>query len=62
MVRSETPDFEEDKVVMDPKTPSDFALHAVFIRFASLAEGKIDTFLRQILVRHDSSLTVSVLN
>ncbi|PBK70905.1 hypothetical protein ARMSODRAFT_1033874 [Armillaria solidipes] len=49
MVRSETPDFEEDKVVMDPKTPSDFALHAVFIRFASLAEGKIDTFLRQIL-------------
>lgn len=39
-------DFEEDKVVIDPKTPSDFALHAVFIRFADLAEQKIETFLR----------------
>lgn len=48
--RSETPDFEDDKVVMDPKTPSDFALHAIFIRFASLAEGKIDAFLRHVLV------------
>ncbi|KAJ3881502.1 cell morphogenesis N-terminal-domain-containing protein [Lentinula edodes] len=46
-IRSETPDFEDDKVVMDPKTPSDYALHAVFIRFASSAESKIDTFLRQ---------------
>ena len=44
-------DFEEDKVVMDPKTPSDFALHAVFIRFADFAEGKIDSFLRMPLVR-----------
>lgn len=43
-------DFEDDKVVMDPKTPTDYALHAVFIRFASSAEGKIDTFLRQSLV------------
>ncbi|KAJ6497024.1 cell morphogenesis N-terminal-domain-containing protein [Mycena vitilis] len=46
-VRSETPDFDEDKVIMDPKTPSDYALHAVFIRFASSAEGKIDIFLRE---------------
>ncbi|KAF5362660.1 hypothetical protein D9758_009577 [Tetrapyrgos nigripes] len=46
-LRSETPDYEEDKVVMDPKTPSDFALHAVFMRFASTAEAKIDSFLRQ---------------
>ena len=48
--RSETPpqsDFEDDKVVMDPKTPSDYALHAIFIRFASQAEGKIDSYLRQ---------------
>lgn len=44
-------DFEEDKVVMDPKTPSDFALHAVFIRFATSAEEKIETFLRQPLDR-----------
>ena len=52
--QSDTPpgsDFEEDKVVMDPKTPSDFALHAVFIRFADSAEGKIDYFLRLPLVR-----------
>ncbi|KAJ4488306.1 cell morphogenesis N-terminal-domain-containing protein [Lentinula aciculospora] len=48
-IRSETPDFEDDKVVMDPKTPSDYALHAIFIRFASSAEFKIDTFLRQAL-------------
>ncbi|KAK7020471.1 cell morphogenesis N-terminal-domain-containing protein [Favolaschia claudopus] len=46
-VRSETPDFDEDKVIMDPKTPSDYALHAVFIRFAAAAEGKIDLFLRE---------------
>ncbi|KAJ7599265.1 cell morphogenesis N-terminal-domain-containing protein [Mycena floridula] len=47
--RSETPDFDEDKVVMDPKTPSDYALHAIFIRFATSAEGKIDVFLRHML-------------
>ncbi|THV03573.1 hypothetical protein K435DRAFT_851695 [Dendrothele bispora CBS 962.96] len=47
LILSETPDFEEDKVVIDPKTPSDFALHAVFMRFASTAEVKIDIFLRQ---------------
>ncbi|KXN85574.1 Cell polarity protein mor2 [Leucoagaricus sp. SymC.cos] len=46
--RSDTPptDLEEEKVVMDPKTPSDFALHAVFIRFVALAERKIENFLR----------------
>lgn len=51
--RSETPpvsDFDEDKVVMDPRTPSDYALHAVFMRFATSTEVKIDTFLRQGLV------------
>ncbi|KAI5888318.1 uncharacterized protein SCHCODRAFT_02636387 [Schizophyllum commune H4-8] len=45
--RSETPDFDEDKVIMNPKTPADYALHAVFISFAASAEGKIDEFLRQ---------------
>ncbi|KAF7761502.1 hypothetical protein Agabi119p4_9494 [Agaricus bisporus var. burnettii] len=46
--RTDSPpvDLEEDKVVMDPKTPFDFALHAVFIRFVTLAERKIDNFLR----------------
>lgn len=50
---SETPpvsDFEDDKVVMDPKTPSDYALHAVFMQFATSAETKIDTFLREAFV------------
>ena len=53
--RDDTPpltDFEEDKVVMIPKTPSDYALHAVFIRFATSAEEKIDFFLRLHLVGH----------
>lgn len=50
--RSETSppvDFE-DKVVMDPRTPSEYALHAVFMRFATSAEVKIDKFLQQPLV------------
>ncbi|EGO03567.1 hypothetical protein SERLA73DRAFT_69422 [Serpula lacrymans var. lacrymans S7.3] len=42
---------EDDKIVMDPKTPSDYALHAVFIRFATLAEAKIESFLRESLDR-----------
>ena len=42
---------EDDKVDMNPKTPSDFALHAVFMRFASSAEAKMDAFLRHALVR-----------
>lgn len=51
MYQEETgPDIEDDRVVMDLKTPSDYALHAVFIRFAGLAEEKIDNFLRQPLV------------
>jgi hypothetical protein len=53
--RDDTPpltDFDEDKVVMDLKTPSDYALHAVFIRFATSAEEKIDFFLRLHLVGH----------
>ncbi|KAJ7273302.1 cell morphogenesis N-terminal-domain-containing protein [Mycena rebaudengoi] len=45
--RSETPDFDEDKVIMDPKTPSDYALHAVFIRFATSCEAKIEVFLKE---------------
>ncbi|KAG6879009.1 hypothetical protein C0992_005899 [Termitomyces sp. T32_za158] len=47
--RSETPptDYEEDKIVVDPKTPSDYALHAVFMRFARIADSKIEKFLRQ---------------
>ncbi|EJF63380.1 hypothetical protein DICSQDRAFT_82970 [Dichomitus squalens LYAD-421 SS1] len=36
----------EDKVVLDPRTPSDYALHAIFIRFAASAETHIDEILR----------------
>lgn len=50
--RIETPIPDaEDKVVIDPRTPSDFALHAVFMHFAASAENKIDMFLRQSLER-----------
>ncbi|EIW59193.1 uncharacterized protein TRAVEDRAFT_71351 [Trametes versicolor FP-101664 SS1] len=35
----------EDRVVPDPKTPSDYALHAIFLRFAAAAEQHIDKFL-----------------
>lgn len=41
---------DDDKVQSGPKMPSDYALHAVFIRFATLAEAKIDAFLREPLV------------
>jgi hypothetical protein len=47
-------EIDDDKIVMDLKTPADYALHAVFIRFASSSEEKIDSFLRQPLVRSKS--------
>ncbi|KII91186.1 hypothetical protein PLICRDRAFT_135155 [Plicaturopsis crispa FD-325 SS-3] len=55
--RSESPLSLEadDKIVMDPRTPSDYALHAVFMRFATSAEMKIDAFLREGL-EHDALL------
>jgi hypothetical protein len=40
----------EDKVEVDPRTPAEYALHAVFIRFATAAEHKIGKFLKQPLV------------
>lgn len=50
--QNETPPTAEydDKIVIDLRTPSDYALHAVFIRFATAAEAKIHTFLLQSLV------------
>ncbi|KAI6037641.1 cell morphogenesis N-terminal-domain-containing protein [Pisolithus marmoratus] len=38
------------------KSPSDYALHAVFMRFATLAEAKIDAFLHESLTT-DPALT-----
>lgn len=55
-------DFDDDKIVVDPKTPSDYALHAVFIRFASSAESKIDAFLKHPLVRELVATKVSGLS
>ncbi|VDC07396.1 unnamed protein product [Peniophora sp. CBMAI 1063] len=40
-------EYNDDRVEPDPRTPAEYALHAVFIRFASAAEAKIDTFLRE---------------
>lgn len=37
----------EDKIVVEAKTPSDFALHAIFIRFAARAEALVDAFVSQ---------------
>lgn len=44
----------EEKIVLDPRTPSEFALHAVFIRFAASAEDKIEKFLKEPLERESS--------
>lgn len=44
----------EERVEIDPRTPSDFALHAVFMRFAACAEDKINRFLTEPLEREPS--------
>jgi len=48
-------DIEEEKVEVEPRTPAEYALHAVFFRFATAAEAKVDNFLRQSLVRASCS-------
>ncbi|KAH8083338.1 cell morphogenesis N-terminal-domain-containing protein [Cristinia sonorae] len=40
------PDFE-DRNIPEARTPSDFALHAIFIRFATLADSLINKFVSQ---------------
>ena len=45
------PDFEE-KSQAEARTPSDFALGAIFIRFATLADSLIHTYVSQPLVCH----------
>jgi hypothetical protein len=42
--------YQEEQIGLDPRTPSDYALHAVFMRFATSAEANIDTFLHEPLV------------
>lgn len=41
---------DDDKVPSGSGVPSSYALHAVFIRFATLAEAKMDAFLHEPLV------------
>ena len=47
--RSESPVLSEGESedLGSSKSPADYALHAVFIRFATLAEAKIDAFVRE---------------
>ena len=47
--RSESPVISEGESedLGSSKSPADYALHAVFIRFATLAEAKIDAFVRE---------------
>ncbi|KAI9459195.1 cell morphogenesis N-terminal-domain-containing protein [Lactarius psammicola] len=54
--QSESPTFEpeEDKVEVDPRTPAEYALHAVFMRFATAAEHKMTSFLKQPLDQEPS--------
>lgn len=60
--RSDTPPISDDdeNITMNPKTPSDYALHAVFIRFAASAETVIDKFLRHGLVSNPSLIMTNL--
>lgn len=51
MPLSESPDLEEEKVIVEARTPSEFALHAIFIRFAASAESLMSDFVGRPLVR-----------
>lgn len=56
VARIDTPSSSdaEERMVLDPRTPSEFALHAVFIRFAASVEDKIEKFLKEPLEREPS--------
>ena len=41
----------EDNIVVEARTPADFALHTIFIRFAASAEALIEEFVTQPAVR-----------
>ncbi|KAG2354309.1 cell morphogenesis N-terminal-domain-containing protein [Suillus spraguei] len=57
MFSGDGPSMEEDgKVPSGPKMPSDYTLHAVFIRFSTLAEAKMTAFLHETL-DHEPLLT-----
>ena len=49
---------DDERSSTDPKTPSEYALHAIFIQFAAMAEDKIDRFLKLPLDRDPSLVDV----
>ena len=53
-------DFD-DKIVVEARTPSDFALHAIFIRFATRAEILVNIFVTQPPVRYVPFTVLAVL-
>ncbi|KZT28126.1 hypothetical protein NEOLEDRAFT_1176276 [Neolentinus lepideus HHB14362 ss-1] len=58
--RDETPSLDyEDNIVMEPRTPAEYALHAIFMRFVTSAESKIEAFLKEPL-DHDPMLEDSM--
>lgn len=40
-------EHDEDNIVVEARTPSDFALHTIFIRFAASAEALLEEFVHQ---------------
>ncbi|KEP47702.1 cell polarity protein [Rhizoctonia solani 123E] len=48
--RATTP-YEDTDTAPDPKTPAEYALHAVFIRFVTEVEQKMSAFLKEPLVK-----------
>lgn len=51
LVESDSIHEVDEHVNLDAKTPSDFALHAIFMRFATSAEALIAQFINQPYVR-----------
>lgn len=48
------PDSEENRPVLkEPRTPAEYALHAVFTRFVLSADHKVALYLKSRLVRSD---------
>lgn len=48
--RRPTTPYENGDVAPDPKTPAEYALHAVFLRFVTEVEQKMGSFLKEPLV------------
>ena len=61
VMRVATPTWSEaeEKLGPEPQTPSDYAFHAIFLRFSTMAEALLQEFLRQDLVK---SLTLLLLH